>query len=396
MKISYKVWLISIIAITCIFIIHFLIPTMVNGFQRDIHHIRQWQSIWNDDYGVSLCLDRMQLCEFYRRPLMYRTQMFLFTQGIPYQFSFVAISFVGLFITGIMLTKIASLMGIVEKFLPIVIIAFYAHFTIVFAFFDSMSTYDEPLMYVFLSTAIYSILKQKLWLAFPFFLLACIARETSFMLLPIVFITPGKNSLHKKIGFAALLLTAYCLYFYYYVPPNLRFASASFLVHDRIYAWQHNFRNIYESIQSILCMILATALPFYMLYNCLQKPSITFFQKRWIQYTLALIVINNVIVLAFGLAAEARLFALPLLLAFPMLPLYVQLNSFHIPWKNKRFLISLFVVIIMSTLFVIFGYRCYESNIHAVFLFKTYTVLYFICFWITIFRPVLHISPRWG
>lgn len=384
MKTTYKILLFSVLAIACIFTLHFLIPTMVNGFQRDTAHTLQWQSIWNDEYGVSLCLDRMQLCEFYRRPLMYRLQMFLFGQGIPYQFSFVVISFLGIFITGIMLTKISKLIGFAEKFLLITLLAFYTHFTIVFAFFDSMSTYDEPLMYVFLSSAIYFILRQKLILAFPFFLLACIARETSFMLLPILFMVPFNSTLRTRILFSALLLIAYCLYFFYYVPSHLRFESASFLVHDRIYAWQHNFRNIYEAIQSILCMILATALPFYMLYTCLYKPSITVFQKRWIQFTLVLIALNNIIVLAFGLAAEARLFTLPLLLAFPMLPLYFQQNPLQFPWKNMLFLISLFAVIIMSILFVIFGYRCYESNIYAAFLFKLYTVVYFACFWITI------------
>ncbi len=346
---------------------------MLNGFQR---HGRGIETLWNDEYGVSLCLDRLQLCEFYRRPLMYRLQMQLFTWGIPYQFSFVSIAWMAMFVSGLLLCNIAKHLGAREKLLPWVLGVYYTHFTIVFAFFDSMSTYDEPLMYLCLTLAFSVLLRKGLWYSFPFFLLAGIGRESSFFFLPLLFFYDFGQSLRNRIVFCVGLLLAYFLYLRWYLPPELAAQSKTFLWQDRPFAWKQNFRNGYEAIQSLLCMFLSTGIPLFVLHAIRKAVDRSEKLNTILRFTLLLLVANNIIVLTFGLAAEARLFALPLILGWPLMPFYFQYYQLSIRGKGFSFWMRFLLVLVAWMVVIRWGYRCYESNVYAAFAFKLYALVY--------------------
>ncbi|MEN9340006.1 MAG: hypothetical protein RIQ62_1318 [Bacteroidota bacterium] len=364
---------ISVLSVLGILVLHMLIPTMLNGFQR---HGRGLETLWNDEYGVSLCLDRLQLCEFYRRPLMYRLQMQLFTWGIPYQFSFVSISWTALFLSGLLLCDIGKQLGLLAKQCPWVLMVYYTHFTIVFAFFDSMSTYDEPLMYLCLTLAFSLLLRKGLWYSFPFFLLAGISRESSFFFLPLLFFYDFGQSLRSRLVFCVSLLVVYMLYLHWYLPPVLAAESKTFMWQNRPFAWKQNFRNGYEAIQSLLCMFLSTGIPAFLLYK--MRRAMDKFDKRLplLRFTLWLLLINNLIVLTLGLAAEARLFALPLILAWPLLPFFLRYYHLEIRGKTAGFWMRFTLVFLVWAAMIHWGYRCYESNVYAAYLFKLYALVY--------------------
>ncbi|HNB81383.1 MAG TPA: hypothetical protein PLP34_00880 [Chitinophagaceae bacterium] len=368
-----SVWF-SLVCTLVLFLLHLVLPTMVNGFQRNQSSASIWQILWNDTYGESLCLDRLKLCEFYRRPLMYRLQMALHEVGIPYQFSFVFISFLCLFFVSRLLLMVARQLHVADRWRNWILIIFFLHFSILFAFFDSMSTYDEPITYVLLLLSFYFLLKGKTLWWMLFFLLSAIGRETVFCYWPLfIWLEPEKKAL-RKWGYFLLLPILYMLYLYLYLPGTVQTESLQFLTTQRGFAWKYNFRNGYESIQSILCAFMVLAIPLYLLIQIRKQENLTSVQKKLILYSIGFCVVNTFLVWFTGLAAEARLFTLPLLLGLPLWCLYFErIGTHYSSWRNWLSW-DILLAGMGSAVFIWRFYRCYESTFWAATFFKAYAV----------------------
>jgi hypothetical protein len=176
------------------------------------------------------------LAEFVRRPI---TSFFidLFSKFIEPKWAFVVVNYGFLFFCGLLIYFIAKHFGGSFKESILNVLIFYFSFTILFAFFIPIATFDEPAQYFFVLLSYYFILKRKYLYFVAFFSLAIIARESSLFLLPFfMFLLVDFNldylSLKKAITVknSAIILipiVVFCIYLFMFYENNPQFIEES-------------------------------------------------------------------------------------------------------------------------------------------------------------------------
>jgi len=94
-----------------------------------------------------------------------------------------------------------------------------------------------------------------------------------------------------------------------------------FLVERRFLAWQENFKDFSRTSETLFSLFMVLGIPLQVVRWIISKCELSRGRRAWISWAFGITLFNTVIVLAAGLAREARLFALPLLLLWPILPL---------------------------------------------------------------------------
>lgn len=367
--------ILSLILIFIVFSIHYFFPNMINNDEKiSIGKDR----VSNESLGKIIELHKNHAV-FARRPLT--TSLILALKsilGIGYAYGFILVNFIALYVCSILIYFSSLEYNCSRKEGLISMIVFYLSFSILFAFFPSIYSYDEPLQYLFILLSILLLKKQKFILFLMFLFFSYLSKESSLFLYPsiLLFLIPGKNesghkyfekSYIKKVILSLIPLVLYMLFELIHLRNiNLLVSSKEYLLQTNITHFKYNFQNIQFAIESIVSIFLSMGLQFLIVYYYLEYNDIKNDDLPIIYSSLLIFVINTPIVLMAAKARETRLFTLPLIVLWPILGKYllkiislIKINEIYHIIKNKKFIIfnlinilSLLTLIFISYLFV--------------------------------------------
>jgi hypothetical protein len=307
------------------FWIHFSDKTnsMLNDFNRVV----------SNEYLTSVVDLHQSHPAFQKRPLTtFLIKKTALHTNISIGAAFIAINFLFLFISGVLIFQLSLLFEKNNKLALGNVIIYFTSFAILFAFFPPIYTYDEPIQFCLLLLGLISIYKKKWWGYFTFFSLSLIARESSLILLPglLVIILNYKNGI---FNLKALLKKDNLLQFAYLVVPivvyliflniflnqrNIAEESKSDFL-DRFSHFYLNMKNQEHAFESLISFLLVLGIPLYLLFNSVNKKN-----ESWTKYSkylrafLITVIINSVIVILTTKAREARLFIIPMFFIWPI------------------------------------------------------------------------------
>lgn len=181
-------FIISSFCVMAIFAIHFVFPSMLNNSSTEYGNF-SWQKISGHAFLTEVWQYHTTHEVFAGRPLTsWLIQAAHVGFDLSYNWSFVLINFGLLIFCGVILHELSALLGLERKERTWTLILFYTSFTILFGFFASIYSYDEPLQYLFIFLALI-FLERKRWLLFSTSLfIALMARESTLLLFPSLFL----------------------------------------------------------------------------------------------------------------------------------------------------------------------------------------------------------------
>jgi len=281
-------------------------------------------------FMVSQIRYHQEFAPFARRPLtsaLIEASSSVF--GITLTESFVWVNHLLLLISGLLVYRISLKLKGTRNQALFNMSAYFLTFSIVFAFFPPVFSYDEPLQYCFLFLSILAVIDGK-WLYFcMFFFLSMIARESSVFLFPgFILIGLGlktlpsfrvSSSVIRKWLLLFLPIPLYILYLIIFFWKTGLWAESSTLEGNRLECLDDNFGTLAKTIETLFSFLLVLGPGLYLLFVIQgSKAYITVMQKRFIQAFFIGLVINTPIIMTATLARESRLFALPLIFLWPL------------------------------------------------------------------------------
>ena len=239
--------------------------------------------------------------------------------------SFVVVAFSLLFLNGILLFNVSEKLIKNYTFSTINCIVFYLCFSNLFAFFQPVYSYDEPVQFCLIFLSIIFFIDRK-WIFFIItFTLSIIARESSFLLIPGLFILLStdkhfsKRQLFQKTLVLIIPVILYGIWLYVYIHSLNIVDSSKNDFTNRFSHFLGNFRDKTYTIESLTSFVLITIIPIYLLVIQLwNKREKTTLHVKYINAFLITLVINSLVVFSTTKAREVRLFVIPLFFLWPI------------------------------------------------------------------------------
>lgn len=319
-KIDIKIIFYPLIATLLILLWHFIMPSMLNSFH-------------SNGGGLAQAVDlHHTFPAFARRPLT--TQAIyaaMYITNCSATLGFVIINFVFLFLNGILLYFLSFYKNNNKEKSVFNALVFYTSFSVLFSFFAPIYSYDEPIQYFCLLCAMLFLAQSSSFLmslfALIFLFFSLLARETSVLLFPaLYFFSLDKNTQtdfeffniksHLKtinVSKIMLFLTAFgaylCFNHYYFggLPVDA----------NRDKEWHLNVSSTAHIIEAVCSCLLVLALPLTVLVKSSWRKQ-NKINKNIFIFIFITLIINALITFGFSFARESRIFALPLLLLYPI------------------------------------------------------------------------------
>jgi hypothetical protein len=253
---------------------------------------------------------------FRRRPLTTWCVDALTTLGLSPKIAFVSLGF-GLFLVcGLLVRRIARLLSSTDQQADIAQAAFHLSPTVLCAWFEPMYTYDEPLQYVAFLIAFAAAWQGRVALASIAMAVSLIAHETSLFLLPAFLAIPrlSRNARWILMLAPALLFALFLIIFL----PTARLVEHS--ANDavaRLGTAAFNFSSWAMAGETLGYALIVLLVPVVLLWRSAASASED--QRRLLRAFWIALIVNSLAVLVAAKAREARVFALPLLIAWPLL-----------------------------------------------------------------------------
>jgi hypothetical protein len=211
-------------------------------------------------------------------------------------------------------------------------VIYFLGFSILFAFFTPLFSYDEPLQYTMIFASLLAMYHRK-WLLYTiFFTLALIARESTIFLMPalvLFFLDPSKKSIFpvtteftKKLGVILIPVVLYAVFLFLFIWKMNLWTGTSEEMTDRISCFASNFKDQKSTMESLSSIFLVLGLPLYFIMVTVGRSEIDPAGKKYLNAFWLTFTINTPIVLLTTFARESRLFALPL---FFLWPIFIQI-----------------------------------------------------------------------
>jgi hypothetical protein len=248
--------------------------------------------------------------------------------GITLGESFVLVNLLLLFFSGLLIYRISIKLKATEGQALFNQAAYFLTFSIFFAFFPPVFSYDEPLQYCLIMLSILALIREKWRYFVPLFLMATIAREST------VFLWPGFviifSGLHLKSGIIwapavkgklfllFLPLPLYAVYLGIFLWATGIWKETSEVAASRFSCYFENFGTFSSSVETLVSFFLVMGPGLYFLYMTRKAKVYTVLEKKFILAFLLAVAINTPIVMTATLARETRLFALPLVFLWPL------------------------------------------------------------------------------
>lgn len=248
--------------------------------------------------------------------------------GITLGESFVLVNLLLLYFSGLLVYILSIALNASKGQALFNQVSCFLTFSILFAFFPPVFSYDEPLQYCLIMLGILALIREK-WLYYiPIFLLAIIARESTVFLMPGLaiifsgFSLKAKNmwsmSVKRKLLLLFVPLPLYAIYLGTFLWTTDIWKETSEVAANRLSCYFQNFGTYASSVESIVSFFLVLGPGLYFLYMSNKPKVFTALEKNYVQAFLLAVVINTPIVMVAALARETRLYALPLIFLWPM------------------------------------------------------------------------------
>ena len=315
--------LILFLTLLC-FLVHFSdqSDSMLNDFNRVV----------SNEYLTSAVEFHKSLPAFQKRPLTtFLINETVLRTKISIGTAFIIVNFLFLFISGVLIYHISLLFDKSNKMAIGNIIIYFTSFSILFAFFPPIYTYDEPVQFCLLLLSLISIYKEKWWRYIVLFSLSLIARESGLILLPglmlIIIYKDGtfslKTSINKenlfKFGYLTVSIVVYFIFLRVFLEQNDISQESKSDFRDRLSHYYLNVQNQKHAFESLISFFLVLGLTLYLLFNGVKK-KITSLNKysMYVRAFLITVIINSMVVLLTTKAREARLFVIPMFFIWPI------------------------------------------------------------------------------
>ena len=295
--------------------------------------LNERNSIISNGFLTSQITYHKEFAPFARRPLTTyliekSSEWFDITLGK----AFVWVNFFLMFLSGILLFRISHLMrsGFLKGILNIII--YFLSFSVLFAFFPPLFSYDEPLQYCFIFAGLACYLKRQ-WAGYVlWFTAAMVAREnTALLILGLAFSAPGVLPNFRKI-FAianlrgnlliALPLLLYLIFIVFFIETYELWKGTQHEFQVRFLAFLDNFTDIRSSIETIISIVLTLGNFIYFLFSSKRDHQASEIEKTFVNAFILSCILNTLVVLVAAFAREARLFSLPLVFLWPLMAQY--------------------------------------------------------------------------
>ena len=174
---GYLQYIVSFLFVMLIYGIHMLpiSDSMLNENNTKLSHV----------FLASQIRYHQEFAPFARRPLtslLIEGSSGIF--GITLGESFVLVNLLLLFFSGLLIYKISLRLRATKGQALFNQVAYFLTFSILFAFFPPVFSYDEPLQYCLIMLGILALIQEKWRNYVPLFLMATIARESTVFLIP--------------------------------------------------------------------------------------------------------------------------------------------------------------------------------------------------------------------
>lgn len=270
-----------------------------------------------------------EIAPFARRPLTsFLIESVTGKFGLRSGHAFILVNFILLFLSGLLLFKLSKTLkaSIVQALSNMCV--YFLSFSVLFAFFPPVFSYDEPLQYCFILLSLTAFLRKKWGWYVPFFTLALISRETSMLLLPaLLFFMPGLRKFNVRLLSKErvrlcipilLPLLFYGIYLALFIYTHDQLKATQIEMASRYSCFLENFENAKNTVETWTSLFLALAPFMYLVAVQMRKKNALAWQKKWIDAYLLTVIINTPIVILTAFARETRLFALPLFFIWPV------------------------------------------------------------------------------
>ncbi|WP_155599161.1 hypothetical protein [Zobellia amurskyensis] len=338
-----------------------------------------------------------EIAPFARRPLttlLIESSQKIF--GFKTGYAFILVNFLLLGCSGVLVYKLSRVLKASKTYGLVNMMVFFTSFSVLFAFFPPVFTYDEPLQYCFLLLALIAFVRHK-WLWYVIlFTLALVARETSMLLLPalILFLPstenyPGKNIFSNFKKYAPLILLPiffYGCYVVFFIYHQKLLHATHIEMASRYSCFLENIESVKNGVESVVSIFITLGPLLYFSYFYLKRKNKHQWQNKFVFAFLLTVAINTPIVILTAFARESRLFALPLLFVWPM---FMQLfgsdltylrnkNGYNNFLKNWRIILVFIGITFANILFCFIYYPQLglgENTYFAAYLFSTILLL---------------------
>lgn len=314
------------------YLIGFLFVLLIYG----IHMLPMSDSMLNENntelsnvFLASQIRYHQEFAPFARRPLtslLIEGSSGIF--GITLGESFVLVNLLLLLFSGLLIYKISVRLQATTDQALFNQVTYFLTFSILFAFFPPVFSYDEPLQYCLIMLSILALIREKWRFFVPLFLMATIARESTVFLWPgLVIIFSGltlksrniwSSAIRKKLLLLFLPLPLYALYLGIFLWATGIWRETSEVAAKRLSCYFENFGTFASSVETMVSFFLVMGPSLYFLYTSRRATRFTILEKKYVLAFLMAVVINTPIVMAATLARETRLFALPLIFIWPL------------------------------------------------------------------------------
>ncbi len=363
----------------------YFICLVIVGILLQIHMSREVDSMLNErntiisnGFLTSQINYHKTFAPFARRPM---TSALIETTANSFNISlgkaFIWVNFTLLFISGVLLYYLSRILNQSRLYSNLNIIFYFLTFSLLFAFFPPIFTYDEPLQYCFVFMSLIAFFKQK-WVAYIcFFTLAMIARESSIFLLPGLGLFPQIHNHNgpslfstthlKRLVILFFPVVLYAAFIFFFLQKNALWGGTMDEMTSRFSCFSENFRNRQNSVETVASLLMTLGPFAYFLVLYFKNNSPYLLEKKLARAFLLTCAINTVIVITATFAREARLFALPLFFVWPVFS--------AIFWKEVEPIASLrllreflrrwpYLIIFLFATFInyLISFKIYEPN----------------------------------
>ncbi|MGB6153799.1 MAG: hypothetical protein WBG48_17585 [Pricia sp.] len=314
----------------------YLVALLFTLFILSLHMLPNMDSMLNENntrishgFLKSQIDYHQEIAPFARRPL---TSFLIESSADIFKFrlghGFILVNFSLLFLSGCLLFKLSKILKATTRQALTNLTVYFLSFSVLFAFFPPVFSYDEPLQYCFLLLGFIAFVQQKWVWYVPAFTLALIARETSLLLLPaLLLFAPGSSEFDQKpfsrahFKVSAFILLPTLLYGGYligFISIFNQLEATRVEMASRYSCFIENFESLKNTVESWTSLYLALAPLLYLTAVYFKKDDLRNGKKKWIYAFLLSALINSPIVMFTAFARETRLFALPLFFIWPM------------------------------------------------------------------------------
>ncbi|NNE77347.1 MAG: hypothetical protein HKN31_09775, partial [Pricia sp.] len=264
---KYTPYLLALVFTLMILGIHLLpnMDSMLNENNTKISHVFLKSQI---DY-------HKEIAPFARRPLTtLLIESTISSLSLRPGHAFILVNFFLLFVSGVLMYKLSSMLKATPIQALFNMAIYFSSFSVLFAFYPPVFSYDEPLQYCFILTALMAYVRQKWGLYILLFTLSLISRETSLLLLPaLLLFAPGLTNaesgfsvktIYKRYVLIIIPLMLYACYIALFISKNNQFEATQTELASRFGCFLENFESAKNTIESLTSIFLTLG-PFMVL-----------------------------------------------------------------------------------------------------------------------------------